>query len=397
MPQREDQPGGRVKLIASLAATVILVYVLQLNGRQRRDYPKDGSIILAPLPSRFVKGASWRSSSQNSNSSAKDEGCFQTGEAFSVPYPAHGVAGEKNAYYLEVQEFVAAGLRELGLPVNRPAWPECLGLDPARDDSCQGRTSVVTFSSFESVVPTVAAAPHVILFNMEVFSDANRALFYRPEYVPRWRQWAVWDYSPGNLVDMAAAGLIEPDASAAIPLGYYPGIVTGDAGEPVRASDAGKDIDVLFLGGVNDRRSAVLGRLRAQGVSVHEVHHNLWGEEREALIRRARVLLNVHFFDALRMEAVRLFLVLSIGTCTVSEDSPDATAMALWSPGVEMAPYERVADRVLYMLRNDSARLECAQKGYRHVRRQTPAQAMRAAVGVALSKLRLPHTHVPCK
>src|SRR5262249_27996324 len=78
-----------------------------------------------------------------------------------------------------------------------------------------------------------------------------------------------------------------------VPFGYHP-VHAG----PLTAPDAGpRDIPLLLLGSRagHTRRAAAVDRLRARGAS-HGLHveEASWGADREALLRRTRVMLDVH-------------------------------------------------------------------------------------------------------
>ena len=65
------------------------------------------------------------------------------------------------------------------------------------------------------------------------------------------------------------------------------------------------DIDVLFIGSINPRRRAVLEQMHADGLRV-QAAFGVYGAERDALVARARIVLNVHFYEAKVLEMVRL-------------------------------------------------------------------------------------------
>jgi hypothetical protein len=75
--------------------------------------------------------------------------------------------------------------------------------------------------------------------------------------------------------------------------------------ELTRIAPAPEDIDVLFVGSVNERRLIVLKQLAERGVNV-DARFNLYGPERDAFVARARIILNVHFYDARLFEMVRV-------------------------------------------------------------------------------------------
>lgn len=83
-----------------------------------------------------------------------------------------------------------------------------------------------------------------------------------------------------------------------------------------------QDIDILFYGSVNERRLDVLLDLRARGLYV-EVVTGKYGPERDALIARAKVVLNMHYYLPGIFEAVRVSYLWANRKCVVSEASTD--------------------------------------------------------------------------
>ena len=110
-----------------------------------------------------------------------------------------------------------------------------------------------------------------------------------------------------------------------------------------------KDIDVLFIGSVNPRRGQLLKQLQMQGVAVHVVF-NLYGEERDALIARAKIVLNVHFYPAKLFEIVRVSYLLANKVCVVSETGQDGEVETLFLGGVAFASYNGLVSACLTLL-----------------------------------------------
>lgn len=92
----------------------------------------------------------------------------------------------------------------------------------------------------------------------------------------------MWDYSAANVARLAALGV----AALHVPIGYHPVLA--------RIERAAEDLDVLFYGSLNERREAVLDGLEARGLQVASVF-GVYGAERDALIARAKLVLNVHY------------------------------------------------------------------------------------------------------
>lgn len=81
-----------------------------------------------------------------------------------------------------------------------------------------------------------------------------------------------------------------------------------------------RPIDVLFLGAVTGRRKALLQRLQDAGVDVVAPAAPIYGEDRDALVRRSKLVLNASAYPSARFEQVRASVVLSCGTPVVTED-----------------------------------------------------------------------------
>ena len=106
------------------------------------------------------------------------------------------------------------------------------------------------------------------------------------EYYRLLKNFHVWDYSAANAAQLSVT-LGRPVRYARL---FY---VDRLSRIPDRAE---KDIDVLFYGSFNSRRSAVLDGLRARGPRVEAVYH-VFGADLDALIARAKVVINIHYYD----------------------------------------------------------------------------------------------------
>ncbi len=86
-----------------------------------------------------------------------------------------------------------------------------------------------------------------------------------------------------------------------------------------------KDIDILFMGAMNKRREDLLNKLRENGLNVYVADtYNLWDEERNKVVKRSKILLNIHYYESAILETARLSYALSLGECfVISEPSTD--------------------------------------------------------------------------
>lgn len=86
-----------------------------------------------------------------------------------------------------------------------------------------------------------------------------------------------------------------------------------------KIKESNKDIDILFMGSINERRRNILDKLEKK-YKLHIASNNLWNEEREHLISRSKIVLNIQFYDNGILELVRLSYLLSGGAFIISEN-----------------------------------------------------------------------------
>ena len=137
----------------------------------------------------------------------------------------------------------------------------------------------------------------------------------------------------------------------------------GYAPELTRIAPAPEDIDVLFVGSVNERRLIVLKQLAEQGINV-DARFNLYGSERDAFVARAKIILNVHFYDARLFEIVRVSYLLANQKCVVSETGSDTAFENQFGSGIAFAPYAALAETCMRLLQNPAARRAVAEAGF---------------------------------
>ena len=179
--------------------------------------------------------------------------------------------------------------------------------------------------------------PGSIIFNLEQLTGDSK--WMNPEYLAHLRNFPVWDYSPGNIAALEQLGLTGVQH---VPPGYVP--------EMTRISrDYPQDVDVLFYGLINDRRHAVIKRLYDAGLKVLATQE-AFGNLRDALLARSRLLLNVHYYVPARLEIVRLGYAFANKKAVVAEWRPDTEI----PPGLESAcaffPHEELLEGVQRLL-----------------------------------------------
>lgn len=140
----------------------------------------------------------------------------------------------------------------------------------------------------------------------------------------------VWDYSMTNINNLKK--------NITAPLVYMPLLYMKHL-TPNKRLNVEKDIDVLFIGLINDKRKNIIDKLRNNGINVVDgKNYNLWGEERINFIKRSKIILNIHYYENAILETARLSYALSLGECiVVSEYSADKLLDRSYSKFVEFA------------------------------------------------------------
>lgn len=162
----------------------------------------------------------------------------------------------------------------------------------------------------------------------------------------------IWDYSVLNIEFLKEKGL----AARHVPIGYHKDLEIIPKAEK-------KDIDVLFYGSVNERRKQILSSL-ARDCEVQFIA-GAFGPERDQLIARSRVILNLHYYKTRIMEAVRISYLLNNGCFVISEESSDNAF-----PDVDLvtSDYDGLHRTVLDYLENTEKLNETATLNYRQFR-----------------------------
>jgi len=106
--------------------------------------------------------------------------------------------------------------------------------------------------------------------------------------------------------------------------------VFGDTPKPLRiplgmraARDRDPDLDVVFVGSLNKRRDRVLCALVNAGLKVVWAPMGTFGPELALLEARARVVLNMHYYEPGVFESFRVVPAVARGSVVVSEASID--------------------------------------------------------------------------
>ncbi|KPF64155.1 hypothetical protein IP88_13885 [alpha proteobacterium AAP81b] len=242
------------------------------------------------------------------------------------------------AAFDDLGTLLAAGLADLGHPVRLAA-----------NQIADNARNIVIGAHLLDVDPAAAALPAgTIIVNTEPLRD-DGALPHDgriwAERVLRWaRHCAIWDYSEAStaLLRARSGGDVRY-----LRLGWHPSLHRV-------AAAAEQDIDVLFYGAIDERRAAILRALDDQ-VRVTAVF-GVYGAPRDALITRAKVVLNLHRDENALFEAVRVAFLMNNAKAVVAEVGPRTVVDPAYLPGFAGAAYDALVPTTLALVADGGAR-----------------------------------------
>ncbi|NTJ43605.1 glycosyltransferase family 1 protein [Agrobacterium larrymoorei] len=124
-----------------------------------------------------------------------------------------------------------------------------------------------------------------------------------------------------------------------------------------------KDIDVLFYGSMNDRRRDILVALRDEGLNVKPLF-NVYGQERDEAIARAKVVINIHHYESAVFEIVRISYLLANGVCVLSEGNIHDPDLSSFKEGVAIERYDGLVERCKALIADAEGRSIIANRGF---------------------------------
>lgn len=244
----------------------------------------------------------------------------------------------------EIVESLAEGLQQMGCQVS------------SRENTLIPDIPNILIGAHLLADAQLAALPsNVVLYNFEQLH--RESTWTREAYLKALANRPYWDYSQYNI---SAIKRLYPLATAEfVPVGY--------ASCLTRLEPALEDIDVLFYGSVNERRNRVFEQLRRKGIKLHTAF-GVYGRERDELIRRAKIILNLHYYESHILEVVRVSYPMANRKAVVCEYGSDTEMHPALSEGLCLSRYEALADSCLGLLANNAARSELGARALGAIR-----------------------------
>lgn len=210
----------------------------------------------------------------------------------------------------------------------------------------------IIFGSHVSPSIKYQLPPNTIIYNTEQAGS----IWMLPDYIDLLKSFKVWDYSKYN-----ARLLNEVHGVADViynPIGYVPIL------ERVKQlPELEKDIDVLLYGSINVRRKNILEALDAKGLKTVYAFQ-IYGELRDTLIARSKIVLNVHYYPTAITEAIRLSYLLTNNAFVVSEKGKDWRNCPEYLFTMVMSDYDWLTEDILEYVYAPKRRENVARCGY---------------------------------
>lgn len=193
--------------------------------------------------------------------------------------------------------------------------------------------------------------PNTIIYNTEQF----QSIWLTEEYINLLKRFRVWDYSLHNTNMLKTMLGVNAEY---VPVGFCPLLE-----RIVHKPEQEKDIDVLLYGSVNERRRRVMEKLHANGLKTLFVY-DAFGETRDKLIARSKIVLNVHYYDSAILETVRLSYLLNNKCFVVTETSKDWKDCDAYHYTMVMSEYRWIVEDCMEYIHAAERRQNVANCGY---------------------------------
>lgn len=204
-----------------------------------------------------------------------------------------------------------------------------------------------------NMAPRITFPKDTIIIDLEQMGDEGQ--FHSPIYMEYLRSYTVWTYTLHNQRWLTSKGI----HATHVPLCYSPLMK--------ELTPSTEDIDVLFVGNPTPQRSQTIQVIRDAGLPV--LWTEAWGEAKDLLMSRAKIVLNLRGFDTVRLFcATRILPALAQKRFVITEDATNLDEYSYLLGGVIVAPRSALPSVIRFYLQHPEARVRIAAEGYRAVK-----------------------------
>lgn len=216
-----------------------------------------------------------------------------------------------------------------------------------------------------------------------VQTEQTTSRWFTPEYIASMQKaMCVWDFSPLNASRCMALGLRNVCwVPVRVPMDVF--VFNTNSYNFHFQWRPPQDIDVLFYGSDSPRRREMFRLLsKTPGRTVVFRYYSLFDQEREHLLRRSKVVLNLHYWPDGALEVHRVEYACSRGKCVVSEPSADQMLDLTYKDCVTFARYADIPSVVTELLEHPAKRCALQAEAQKHsFKTQFDVRAVRACIG----------------
>ena len=255
--------------------------------------------------------------------------------------------------FTELAELIAYSLEDLG-------YESSISLNETYTDS---RNIIIGAHLLDTshITEIKSRFPSTVILNTEqVINISERWSTSLFEWISNFE---TWDYSNANINFLKNKGITDVKL---LSIGHHPKLTR------IKKSEI-QDIDILFYGSTNDRRLHVLNKLRSSGHNVNVIF-GVYGEKRDNLISRSKIVLNLHRYDFKIFEIVRVFYLMSNSKAIVAEMTPDTDINHIYKGGFYSTDYDRIAESCNELLQNSCMREAQERKGLQLIKNYPQSQ-----------------------
>ena len=275
-----------------------------------------------------------------------------------------------SSIYNDISETLRFGISELGYQVQ--CSPSILNSAVNILQGCH------TFSDSDwDIIPK-----NSIIYNLEQLGSPS--VYITDSYIKHLRNHSIWDYSERNIAWLKSQGI--NDSAIHVPIGYAPTL------SRIIKSEY-QDIDVLFYGWMNERRQIIIRELQNRGLNVVSLNKS-FGLELDQYISRAKVVINIHFYETKIFEIVRVSYLLANRKAVISEVDHDTEIDSDLRDAVVSVSYDELADACQAFVDDDSLRYSQEEKAFERFSVRSQANYLRPAMDKVLDSNSLNHDNL---
>lgn len=211
-------------------------------------------------------------------------------------------------------------------------------------------TPIIIGGNLLHAVPPVKLQSNFIVYNLEQIFYGSEWL--HSHYLNALKTCKVWDYSLQNINNLSKMGIHNV---AYVPIGWVPEL------EKIPFIDK-KEYDVLFIGSLTERRNKILDNISKLGLHV-ERKFNLYESERDKELAKAKIILNIHAYEAKVFEIVRVSYMLANKLFVISEVGNDLKLENNFSDALIFGKVDEIPSLCYKYSKDEEKRLKIATLG----------------------------------